>query len=186
MQHLGVFIVSVSGVSGLVGPGWKLGRAPVVRRDDGSSCVRSVEASGLDVDMSVPLSSFAAEIDGEVIRRFGEAETERVRASWKLMDLEYVHKEQFIPGHEYMKQEARSYLPGLTPIPFWNLEESSWAKTLEANWEVVRDEFTNVAMKDAKRLKKRGTGWHKGASLSRLNWESFEPDHHERRTNEPP
>ena len=60
MQHLGVFIVSVSGVSGLVGPGWKLGRAPVVRRDDGSSCVRSVEASGLDVDMSVPLSSFAA------------------------------------------------------------------------------------------------------------------------------
>ena len=102
------------------------------------------------------LSPFAQQINDELEKRFGAAETARVREAWRLMDVDYVHKEALIEGHEYMKQEARSYLPGLTPMPFWDLTTTAWAQELEANWEVVRDEFRAVAMDDADNLKKKG------------------------------
>jgi len=92
------------------------------------------------------LSGFAARVEDEVVKRFGEEETKRVRTSWRLIDQDYVHHEQWKAGCEYSQQEARSFLPGLQAVPFWDMEGTEWAKKLEANWEVVRDEFKAVAL----------------------------------------
>ena len=97
------------------------------------------------------LAPFAAHVERELVQRFGARETERVRQSWRLADAGYVHFDQIVPGHEYMKQEARSYVPGLNPVAFWDTSSMAWARTLEESWEVVRDEFERVALQDAKR-----------------------------------
>ena len=128
--------------------------APASRRAS-SVTARQVEIA-IDTDASAELSPYAAQIESEVVKRFGSAETARVREAWRLMDLEHVYEEAIIEGHEYMKQEARSYLPGLTARPFWDVNGTDWAAKLEANWEVVRDEFQAVAMEDAQRLEKEG------------------------------
>ena len=112
------------------------------------------------------LSPFAQQINDELEKRFGAAETARVREAWRLMDVDYVHKEALIEGHEYMKQEARSYVPGLNPVAFWDTSSMAWARTLEESWEVVRDEFERVALQDAKRTKRVGNNVWAGAADS--------------------
>ena len=65
-----------------------------------------------------------------------------------------------------MKQEARSYVPGLNPVAFWDTSSMAWARTLEESWEVVRDEFERVALQDAKRTKRVGNNVWAGAADS--------------------
>ena len=65
-----------------------------------------------------------------------------------------MHFDQMVEGDEYMKQEARSFLPGLAAVPFWDVKGTDWAKRLEDNWEIGRDEFKRVAL--AEETKKRG------------------------------
>ena len=112
------------------------------------------------------LAPFAAHVERELVQRFGARETERVRQSWRLADAGYVHFDQIVPGHEYMKQEARSYVPGLNPVAFWDTSSMAWARTLEESWEVVRDEFERVALQDAKRTKRVGNNVWAGAADS--------------------
>ena len=110
------------------------------------------------------LAPFAAKLERELVARFGAAETERVRQSWRLADAGYVHYEEMVPGHAYMKQEARSYVPELRAVPFWDTSTMAWASKLEASWEVVRDEFNKVALKDAKNTKRVGNNVWAGAA----------------------
>jgi len=130
-----------------------LAPAPIRRR---ATTAARAAAAATDAEAAPPLSAFAARLDGEVVARFGESGTARVREAWALMDREYVHEEALIDGHEYMKQEARSYLPGLSAVPFWETGGAAWARRLEDDWAVVRDEFEAVALKNSASLEKKG------------------------------
>ena len=70
--------------------------APASRRAS-SVTARQVEIA-IDTDASAELSPYAAQIESEVVKRFGSAETARVREAWRLMDLEHVYEEAIIDG----------------------------------------------------------------------------------------
>ncbi|KAJ1447700.1 Aspartyl/Asparaginyl beta-hydroxylase-domain-containing protein [Pelagophyceae sp. CCMP2097] len=55
-----------------------------------------------------------------------------------------------------MRQEARSFLPGLTARPFWDVSNTAWATALAEEWHVVRDEFRAVALRGATSLAAKG------------------------------
>lgn len=48
----------------------------------------------------------------------------------------------------YLRQQARSFLDGLTARPFWDIDEKEngmgWARNLEQYYDVIRDEFMSV------------------------------------------
>jgi len=64
---------------------------------------------------------------------------------------------QSLGPHRLMRQEARSYVEGLTARPFWDARDFAWATQLEANWEVVRDEFRHVALENRATLEAKGS-----------------------------
>jgi len=47
-------------------------------------------------------------------------------------------------------------VPGLPAVPFWDVTATDWARRLEADWEIVRDEFSRVAIKNAARTAREG------------------------------
>uniref|UniRef100_A0A6S8DPY6 Aspartyl/asparaginy/proline hydroxylase domain-containing protein n=1 Tax=Aureoumbra lagunensis TaxID=44058 RepID=A0A6S8DPY6_9STRA len=100
--------------------------------------------------------TYSQRIEQSLKRKYGTDEMSRVLSSWR--DLVAGEKYEAVLGdHPLMKQEARSYLPGLTVRPFWSVENLEWAKKLAEDWQIVRNEFDTIALADGgSSLKKRG------------------------------
>jgi len=100
--------------------------------------------------------SFAARVEVELCRRYGDARVGRVVECWRRTDGGVEHAAVLDAAHPYMRQEARSFLPGLTARPFWDVSNTAWATALAEEWHVVRDEFRAVALRGATSLAAKG------------------------------
>ena len=124
------------------------------------------DASTLSVDLDyqsespvLPEGSFAGMVERRLIQKFGSSDIQRILQSWRLLEMNYEHKETVKEGVE---QLAVSYVPGLTPKCFWDTKDISWCKALEKNYEAIKQEFL-LAVNDPDRLEKEGNNVWAGA-----------------------
>jgi len=79
---------------------------------------------------------------------------ERVLASWDNVGDGTVYQETLpsSPPSDMMRQEARSFLPGLACKPYWEIEGQGfeWAKRLRSKGGVIKREFLKVVAEEKK------------------------------------
>ena len=107
----------------------------------------------------LPEGTFARMVERRLLERFDPDEVQRVLQSWRLLEMDYEHKETIRDG---VDQLAVSYVPGLTPKCFWDTKEFAWCKTLTNNYETIKQEFMTV-MSDEDLLIKEGNNVWAGA-----------------------
>jgi aspartate beta-hydroxylase len=131
-------------------------RAPSSRLG-GRAGVRMVASS------EVELGPFAARVDAAVSELFGAEQTKRVRDAWARMSVGAEHESDLDPSHPLMKQRASSYIDGLSTKPWHEpATRHKWAKKLEQEWRVVRDEL-QAALADEGKLEAAGNNVWAGA-----------------------
>lgn len=109
------------------------------------------------------LGPFASRVDAAVCRLFGEEGTGRVRAAWARLDAGEEHEIKLDPSNPLMVQQATSYIAGLTTKPWHEpATQHKWAKKLEQEWKVVRDEL-RAALADESGLEAAGNNVWAGA-----------------------
>ena len=107
---------------------------------------------------NIPLSpsTFAGQVEKELLNRFEETKIERVLQSWRLLELDYSHRE-FVGSHQsppIQESEADTsrcyqlapyYVPGLLAKTWWDdVDRLPWAKSLAKAYPSIRDEFSSV------------------------------------------
>ena len=101
---------------------------------------------------SDPRASLVDDIDASLLRRYKTDEVTRVLSSWRAMAAGHVHEAE-LPGFEaepMLRQQSNSYIDGL-PVQLFYEEPSAsfaWARALEEQAHVVRDEFLAVLQSD--------------------------------------
>lgn len=111
----------------------------------------------------VRLSTFAARVDGAMAELFGAEPTARVRRAWARLDAGEEHELELDPSNALMKQRASSYIEGLLVRPWHEpASQHKWAKKLEQEWKVVRDELA-AALADEGALEAQGNNVWAGA-----------------------
>ena len=147
-----------------------------VRHLVGAASRQSVPHSSLwmppqQVSPCLRSGTLAGKVEDAVCSVYGSSGTERVKSLRALSD--GVNLDRTIDeSHELMKQQANSFVDGLTAKPWWqdDLAKYKWSKQLEKNWrrgqgvwEFLRDEaaLTLLATMWGGResIKEYGTGW---------------------------
>ena len=125
-----------------------------------------------------PLShpgTFAGQVEQALVSKFDETKIQRVIQSWRLLEMDYEHREfvgnqQSPPILEDIDektskyyQHAPSYVPGLKAVAWWdNVDELDWAKSLSKSYNAIREEFLNV-MANPDKLQLEGNNIWAGA-----------------------
>lgn len=130
--------------------------------------LQMMDASFIDIDAGIdrtittpppvktPLSpmTFAGQVEQALLSKFPQSKIERVLQSWRLLEMDYEHRE-FV-GHQQSPpivdaemsrcyQYAPSYVPGLKALAWWDsVDDLPWAKSLSTNFPAIRDEFLSV------------------------------------------
>ena len=101
--------------------------------------------------------TLAGRVEEAVFSVYGASGTERVRRSLRALSDGVTLDRKIDDSHELMKQEANSFVEGLTAKPWWNddLAKYKWAKQLEKNWKVVAKELKE-SLRDEARLTSSG------------------------------
>ena len=125
-----------------------------------------------------------------------EGDISRVIGSWRALDLEETLEKPFgspnDPNYDasYAKQEARSFIEGLTATPFWEPKSTprlgDYASKLEKHFEMIREEFLSVssdtgtmasgnnvwaAAADSDSAASYGPDWKTLALMDRTTWD---------------
>ena len=115
----------------------------------------------------------------------------RVIESWRALDREEILAKPFGDlDDDYAKQEARSFLEGLTTVPFWDVKATKglkeYAKKLEQHYKTIREEFLSVssdsgamsggnnvwaAAADSDSAASYGPDWKTLALMDRTTWD---------------
>jgi aspartate beta-hydroxylase len=104
-------------------------------------------------------------VERGILERFGAEETARVLTSWRLLEMDYVHREYVgdgDPGTSQCHQHCTSYVPGLQVKEFWDADRFPWCQKLASRYGAIRDEFLSVAA-DPDRLAREGNSVWAGA-----------------------
>ncbi|KAG8458556.1 hypothetical protein KFE25_003091 [Diacronema lutheri] len=111
----------------------------------------------------VRLGAFAVRVDRAVCDLFGAEQTARVRRAWARLDAGEEHELDLDPSNPLMKQRASSFIEGLSAHPWHEpATRHKWAKKLEQEWTVVRDELA-AALADEGALEAQGNNVWAGA-----------------------
>lgn len=130
---------------------------PPITRVVARSAARVIASDG------ARLGPFAARVDAAVAQLFGAEQTARVRRAWAMLDAGEEHDLDLDPSNPLMKQRASSYIEGLTVKPWHEpATQHKWAKKLEQEWTVVRDELA-AALADEGALEAHGNNVWAGA-----------------------
>jgi len=129
----------------------------------------AIRASSMKMVMSPPPpspTSFTGMVEKGIVERFGAVEASRVVQSLRLLDQGYEHREYMGPEglseSSNFHQHAHSYVPGLVPKTFWDVNDFEWCSKLADKYEAIRDEFLSVTS-DMDKLKKDGNNVWAGA-----------------------
>lgn len=113
--------------------------------------------------------TFAGQVEKAIIQKFGEESTQRVLESWRLLDMEYEHRQRIDdvssnvnPDSSFSYQHAHSYVPGLTCKSFWNTNDFEFCEKLKKSYKIIRKEFLSIT-KDASKLIEEGNNVWAGA-----------------------
>eukprot|EP00579_Thalassiosira_antarctica_P029133 CAMPEP_0202025036 /NCGR_PEP_ID=MMETSP0905-20130828/55516_1 /ASSEMBLY_ACC=CAM_ASM_000554 /TAXON_ID=420261 /ORGANISM="Thalassiosira antarctica, Strain CCMP982" /LENGTH=406 /DNA_ID=CAMNT_0048587829 /DNA_START=37 /DNA_END=1257 /DNA_ORIENTATION=+ len=123
---------------------------------------------------TTPLSpmTFAGQVEQALLSKFQESKIERVLQSWRLLELDYEHRE-FVGNQQSPPitdadtsscyQLAPSYVPGLKAVAWWDdVDQLSWANSLSKSYPAIRDEFMSV-MSNPDKLQSDGNNIWAGA-----------------------
>jgi len=127
--------------------------------------------------VTTPLSpmTFAGQVEKALLSKFPQSKIERVLQSWRLLEMDYEHRE-FVGNQQSPPivdaetsrcyQHAPSYVPGLKAVAWWDtVEDLPWAKSLSTNFPAIRDEFVSV-MSNPNKLQSEGNNIWAGALTS--------------------
>jgi len=116
--------------------------------------------------------TFSGQVEQALINKFDESKIKRVIQSWRLLEMDYEHREfvgsqQSPPLNEDDDQTSRyyqhapSYVPGLKAVAWWD-EELDWMKSLSKSYNAIRKEFISV-MSNPDKLQSEGNNIWAGA-----------------------
>ena len=118
--------------------------------------------------------TFSGQVEQALVNKFDESKIERVIQSWRLLEMDYEHREfvgsqQSPPLNEDVDQTSRcyqhapSYVPGLKAVAWWDeSEELDWVKSLSKSYPAIRKEFMSV-MSNPDKLQSEGNNIWAGA-----------------------
>jgi hypothetical protein len=134
----------------------------------------SSPSSSTTVNTELPQTSplhphtFAGMVEAGMRERFGD-DCARVIESWRLLDLDYEHREfvgvdnlNLDPDQSNCHQQCHSYVPGLKAKEFWDTTDHKWAKKLANQYKTIKKEFTKVTA-DMEQLVQEGNNIWAGA-----------------------
>jgi aspartate beta-hydroxylase len=109
--------------------------------------------------------TFAGMVEQGIVERFGETEAQRVVESWRLLEMDYEHRE-FVgnsddvdPSSSMCHQHAHSYVPGLSAKPFYDTNDYEWCGKLAKKYKELKREFTKVTSDMAKLTEEGNNIW---------------------------
>jgi len=103
-------------------------------------------------------------VEQGIQERFGEA-AQRVVDSWRLLDMDYEHREFVGDGDaesSLCHQHAHSYVPGLTAKQFYDTSDHAWCQKLASKYTELKKEFIQVTA-DMAKLQQEGNNIWAGA-----------------------
>lgn len=123
-------------------------------------------------DAPLSPSTFAGQVEQALLSKFPESKIERVLKSWRLLEMDYEHRE-FVGNQQSPPisdaessrcyQHAPSYVPGLKAVAWWDdVDDLPWAKSLSKSYGAIRDEFVSV-MSSPEKLQSEGNNIWAGA-----------------------
>ena len=136
-----------------------------------------IDRSTTTLPNTKPLShpgTFSGQVEQALLSKFDKSKIERVLQSWRLLEMDYEHREfvgnQQSPPISYDNssisncyQHAPSFVPGLKAVAWWdNVDELKWAKSLSKSYPAIREEFLNV-MNNPSKLQSEGNNIWAGA-----------------------
>jgi len=96
-----------------------------------------------NIKMSSTELTFAQKVEAAILGKYGSVKSKRVLQSFfRLKDGNMFQKDW--GGHENNKQTANSYIEGLTPIHFHDVDKFYWAQELMKFSDEIRNEFQEV------------------------------------------
>lgn len=134
-----------------------------------ASAAASASASASASARVCPPGSLASRVEDAVCTVFGVDGTARVRESLRALSAGEALDRTLDPTHEYMVQQANSYIESLTAKPVHDASKHKWAKQLEKKWTVVRDELQRQ-LKDAAALEASGNNVWAGLASDRAEY----------------
>jgi len=149
--------------------------SPLFMSDDDTAIVdrSTTTLPSTDKVLSHP-GTFSGQVEQALINKFDESKIKRVIQSWRLLEMDYEHREfvgsqQSPPLNEDVDQTSRyyqhapSYVPGLKAVAWWDeSEELDWVKSLSKSYSVIRKEFMSV-MSNPDKLQSEGNNIWAGA-----------------------
>ena len=146
-----------------------------------------MDAATADTARACVPGTLAGKVEDAVCSVYGSSGTERVRKSLRALS-DGVNLDRTIDeSHELMKQQANSFVDGLTAKPWWqdDLAKYKWSKQLEKNWKVVAKELKESLRDEAaltsagnnvwggldESIKEYGTGWKTLPLCDRTVWD---------------
>jgi len=139
-----------------------------------SSAIDRTATAPPSTDAPLSPNTFAGQVERALLSKYPESKIERVLRSWRLLELDYEHRE-FVGGQQSPPitadedgtsrcyQHAPSYVPGLRAVAWWDdVDELPWAKSLAKSYPSIREEFLSV-MSDPEKLASDGNNIWAGA-----------------------
>ena len=119
--------------------------------------------------------TFAGQVEKALLSKFPQSKIERVLQSWRLLEMDYEHRE-FVGNQQSPPivdaetsrcyQHAPSYVPGLKAVAWWDtVDDLPWAKSLLTNFPAIRNEFASV-LSNPDKLQSEGNNIWAGALTS--------------------
>ena len=149
--------------------------SPLFMSDDDTSIIdrSTTTLPSTDKVLSHP-GTFSGQVEQALINKFDESKIKRVIQSWRLLEMDYEHREfvgsqQSPPLNEDIDQSSRyyqhapSYVPGLKAVAWWDdIEELDWVKSFSKSSPDIRKEFMSV-MSNPDKLQSEGNNIWAGA-----------------------
>ncbi|KAL9182404.1 hypothetical protein ACHAXT_013056 [Thalassiosira profunda] len=139
-----------------------------------SGDVATIDRSTTTPPTTSPLSpnTFAGQVEQALLSKFPASKIERVLQSWRLLELDYEHRE-FVGDQQSPPitdaetsrcyQHSPSYVPGLKAVAWWDdVDDLPWAKALSKSYPAIREEFLSVMLNPDK-LESEGNNIWAGA-----------------------
>mmetsp|Transcript_6818 Transcript_6818/g.9952 ORF Transcript_6818/g.9952 Transcript_6818/m.9952 type:complete len:381 (-) Transcript_6818:174-1316(-) len=143
----------------------------LLHSDDNSNT--DITSTTIPTTRPLPSNTFAGMVEHAIIERFGNNNVDRVLESWRLLDMDYEHR-QFVgyeqdppiqvddPSTSKCHQHSHSYVPGLKATQFYNTNDFQWCKKLESKYKELRKEF-DLVQSDSAKLQTKGNNVWAGA-----------------------
>lgn len=161
------FVVQTGLSGGAVKPSSKVAHPsvlPMVSSSISAASGSSSTAEGLPTTKPLHPHTFAGMVEQGITEKFGATEAQRVIESWRLLEMDYEHRE-FVgaesddPETSQCHQHAHSYVPGLSATPFYDTNDYEWCTKLGKKYKELKREFTKVTADMAKLTEEGNNVW---------------------------